>query len=107
MYSEQCTVYSVAALQHAECRVQSAECCGVTWSNVLLCHPERGEEPRDDLRGESGGSQPIDTMIDDREARNGFRSIEGSYICRHHVEPGVELCVLKEESFPIPLHLFC
>ena len=29
--------------------------------------------------------------------------IEGNYIYRHHVEPGVQLNVPKEETFPIPL----
>ena len=60
--------------------------------------PERGEELRDDLRGESDGSQPIDTMMDDTDARNDFWSIEGNwYIYRHHVEPRVQLHVPKEE----------
>ena len=36
-------------------------------------------------------------MTDDSEARNDFWSIEGNYICRHHVEPRVNLYVLKEE----------
>ena len=31
-----------------------------------------------------------------------FWTIAGNGICRHHVEPGVKLYVLKEE-FPIPL----
>ena len=42
-------------------------------------------------------------MMDDREARNDFRLIEGNYIYRHHVEPGVQLHLPKEESLPIPL----
>ena len=29
--------------------------------------------------------------------------IEGDFIYRHHIEPRVQLCVPKEESFPIPL----
>ena len=41
--------------------------------------------------------------MDDREAQNNFWSIEGKYTYRHHVEPGVQLYVLKEESYPIPL----
>ena len=42
------------------------------------------------------------TKVGDREARNVFSSIEGNYIYRHHVEPEVQLYVLKEESFPTP-----
>ena len=30
-------------------------------------------------------------------------SISGNVIYRHHVEPRVKLCVLKEESYPVPL----
>ena len=55
------------------------------------------------FEGESDGSQPTGTVMDDREARHDFWSIEGSYIHRHHVEPGVQLYVPKGESFPIPL----
>ena len=66
--------------------------------------PERGEELRDDPRGESDWSQPIDTVTDDREARNDFWSSEGNYIFRHHVERKCwsSMCA-EEESFPIPL----
>ena len=72
-------------------------------STLIWDQPERGAELRDDLRGESDGSQPTDTMMDDREARNDFWSIEGNYIYRQHVEPWVQLYVPKEESFPTPL----
>ena len=37
-------------------------------------------------------------------ARNGFWSISGNFIYRHHVEPRVKLYVPREESFPIPLN---
>ena len=67
---------------------------------------ERGEELRGELRGKSDGSQPIDIMMDDREAGNDFWSIEGHYIYRHRVEPRVKLHMLEEESFPIPLRDF-
>ena len=40
---------------------------------------------------------------DDAEARRDFWSIQGDFIYRHHNEPRVQLCVLKEETFPIPL----
>ena len=63
----------------------------------------RGEKLRDDLRGEPDGSQQIDAMMDDREARSDSWSIEGKYIHRHHVEPGVQLTVPRKKSFPIPL----
>ena len=65
-------------------------------STLRRDQPERGDELRDDL-------QPIDTMMDDRDTRNDFWSIEGNYIYRHHLEPRVRLYVSKEESFPIPL----
>ena len=35
--------------------------------------------------------------------RADFWSIQGDFICRHHKEPGVHLCVPKEETFPIQL----
>ena len=56
----------------------------------------RGEELSGDLRGSSVTSQPMDEMMHDREARNDF-------LVDHHVEPRVQLCVPKEETFPIPL----
>ena len=40
---------------------------------------------------------------DDDEARKDFGSIQGDFIQRHHLEPRVQLCVSKEETFPIPL----
>ena len=65
--------------------------------------PARGKELSGDLRGSSDKSQPTDETVDDGEARNDFWSIEGKYICRHHVEPRVQVHVPKEETFPIPL----
>ena len=51
----------------------------------------------------SDRSQPIDEITDDEEARIDFWSIQGDFIYRHHIEPRVQLCVPKEETFPIPL----
>ena len=34
---------------------------------------------------------------------NDFWSMSGNFICRHHVEPRVNLYSPREESFPIPL----
>ena len=65
--------------------------------------PARGEEHKDDLRGESDGSQPSDMPADDSGAQHDFWTIATKYIYRHHVEPSVELYVPEEESFPIPL----
>ena len=42
-------------------------------------------------------------MTDDREAQKDFWSMEGNYIYRLHGEPRVQLYVLADESFPIPL----
>ena len=41
-------------------------------STSMRDEPERGEELRDDLRGESDGSPPVDTTMDGREVRNVF-----------------------------------
>ena len=71
-------------------------------SKSIRDHPARGEEHKDVLQGESDGSQPLDTMTDDSEARNDFWSNAGNYIYRHHGEPRVKLYVPKEESFPLP-----
>ena len=70
--------------------------------------PERGEELRDDLRGESDGSQPIDTMMDDTDARNDFWSIEGidTFIVITSNQEFSSMCRRKNESFPIPLQFF-
>ena len=71
-------------------------------STLIRDQPERGQGLRDGLRGQADGSQPIDTVTDDRDARNDFLSIEGNCTYRHHVEPRIQLYVPKEESFPIP-----
>ena len=71
-------------------------------STLIRDNLERGEE-RKDLRGESDGSQPLDSLPDDSEASNDFWSITWNCIYRHHVEPRVKLYVPKEESFPIRL----
>ena len=55
--------------------------------------PVRSEDLREDLRGNSEKSQPIDETKDDAEARNDFGSVEGAFIYRHHVEPRVQLHV--------------
>ena len=66
--------------------------------------PIQGESHIDFL-GEPEGSlpQPQDSLPDAGEAMNDFWSMSGSFIYRHHVEPRVELCSPREESFPIPL----
>ena len=73
-------------------------------STSIRDSPDRGEE-QGNLRGESDGSPPPfqDSLPDDGEARNDFRSISGNYIYRHHVEPTAKLYMPKEESFPIPM----
>ena len=40
---------------------------------------------------------------DEPEARKDFWSIQGDFVCRHHIEPRVQLYVPKEETFPIPM----
>ena len=44
---------------------------GIRKSTLIRDDPERGEL-RDDLRGESDGSQPLDTLPEDGEVRNDF-----------------------------------
>ena len=63
--------------------------------------PSQGES-NIDLLGESEGPlpQPQDSFPDAGEAINDFWSMSGSFIYRHHVEPGV---TEREESFPIAL----
>ena len=70
---------------------------GIRKSTFVRGQPEEAKDLRDDLRGEWDVSQPMDTMMDDREARNEFWSMEGNYVYRHHVEPRVQLYVLEEE----------
>ena len=62
----------------------------------------RSEDFSGELQGESGESQPTEST-DDAEARADFRSIQGDFIYRHHNESRVQLCVPKEETFPILL----
>ena len=54
-------------------------------STFMRDYPGRGEDRKDDLRGESDGSPPQDSLPCDREARHDFWSISGNYISRHHV----------------------
>ena len=73
-------------------------------STLVRHRPIQGESHVDFL-GESEGSlpQPQDSLPDAGEAINDFRSMSGSFIYRHHVEPRVKLYSSREESFPIPL----
>ena len=53
----------------------------------------RDQQQNDVLQGESDGSQPLDTLTDDGEARNDFLHYRWEYMYRHHVEPRVQtLC---------------
>ena len=58
------------------------------------------EDLSGELEGEPEGFQPTETK-DDAEARKDFWSIQGDFICRHHSEPRVQLCVPNEEAFPM------
>ena len=76
----------------------------ITESENALVSQEQlvmSEDLREELQGNSERSQPTETK-DDAEPRNGFWSMEGDSIYRHHVEPRVQLSVLKEETLPIP-----
>ena len=71
---------------------------GVREATLWVDQPVRSEDLREDLQVNSEKSQPIDETKDDAEARNDFWSIEGDFIYRQ-----VQLYVLKEVTFPIPL----
>ena len=73
-------------------------------STLVRQRPIQGESNIGFL-GESEGSlpPPQDSLPDGGEAMNDFWSMSGSFIFRHHVEPGVKLYSPREESFPIPL----
>ena len=62
----------------------------------------RSDDPSGELQGESEGPEPTEST-DDAEARADFWSIQGDFIYRHHTGPRVQLYVLKEETFPLPL----
>ena len=64
--------------------------------------PVGSEDLSGELQGEPEGPQPTETK-DDAEAQKDVWSIQGDFIYRHHIEPRVQLCVPREESFSIPL----
>ena len=62
--------------------------------------PPCTREHNDVPQGQSDGSQPLDKLTNDNEARNDFWSIEGKHICLHLFEPGVQLlCGKKNHSY--------
>ena len=56
-----------------------------------------------EVQGEPEEFQPT-AAKDDAEAEKDFWSIQGDFIYRHHIEPRVQLCVPKEETFRVPLN---
>ena len=68
--------------------------------------PVRSKDLREELQGELEVFQPTETE-DDAEARKDFWSIEGDFICRHFVEPGVRLNVPKRENTPDSTEIRC
>ena len=73
-------------------------------STLIRQRPIRGESHLDFL-GESEGSlpPPHDSFPNAGEAINDFGSMSGNFIYSHHVEPGVKVYSLREESFLDPL----
>ena len=73
-------------------------------STLIRPRPSRGEGHIDFL-GESERSFPQthDSLPVAGEAMHDFWSMSGSFMYRHHVEPRVELYLLREESFPVSL----
>ena len=55
-----------------------------------------------ELQSELEESQTTESR-DDAEARKDFWSVQGDFIHRHHIEPRVQFCVPKEDTFHIPL----
>ena len=62
----------------------------------------KSEDLSGELQGEPEGVQQTESR-NNTKARKDCRSIQGDFIYRHHNEPRVQLCVPKEETFPIPL----
>ena len=90
------TSYSQAQMVQRNCLEEITESENPLRHGIQLV---RSEELTADLRG-SYRSQPTDEITDDGEARGDFCSVEGNYICRHHVEPRIQLHVPKEETLP-------
>ena len=65
--------------------------------------PVRSEDLSGDHQGSSEKSQPTDETKDDAEGGNNFLAISGDFIYRHQIEPRLQFCVPREETFPIPL----
>ena len=63
------------------------------------------QRPFQGVVGESEGSLPQlhDSLPDAGEVINDFRSMSGSFMYRHHVEPRDKLCLPREESLIFPL----
>ena len=61
----------------------------------------RSESLRGEIQDEPEESQSTE-IEDDAEVLKDFWSIQGDFIYRHHHEPRVQLCVPKEETFPVP-----
>ena len=59
-------------------------------------HTEKRENLSEESQGDKEEFQPEETK-DDAETQEDFWSIQGDFIYRHHVEPGVKLYVPKEE----------
>ena len=64
-------------------------------NSTLISEPPGIRKP---LRGAESNVEQ-----DGAEALNDFWSIQSDFICRHHIEPRVQLHVPKEETFPKPL----
>ena len=76
---------------------------GVRKTTLRRDQPERSEDTREGLQGNSERSEPIGETKVDAEGRNDLGSMEGDFVYHHHVEPRVQLHVPKEQAFPILL----
>ena len=75
------------------------------WEHSLECRNTLKESSfREDLRRHSDLSQPLNSFPDDSEAQEWLLVDFKELHWRHHVEPGAQLNVRKEESFPIAIH---
>ena len=64
--------------------------------------PVRSEDLSGELQSVPEGFEPTDTK-EDAEAGKDFWSIQVDFIDRHHIDPRVQLCAPKEETFTISL----
>ena len=84
---------------------QNPNAIGTIVGDFNICEPEEGRFNVWNQTFTDGDTEKsaLFQSKDDAEARADFWSILSDFIHRHHNEIRVQLCVPKEDSFPIPL----